>query len=199
MVRDSAMAANIVFLSEVLYPNEKIIIWAHNGHINYNLDNYTTFLWDDVRLMGNWLHEFYNDEIYTIGLYSLRGEFSWAGETFPLALPTSKNSLEAIGYQMNKKYLFFDIKNHNAGPGNEWLDELIYTRVGDGVGGFERIGEENFGHESLLLMAGYGLELYVRTPRARLAELSGGWRLRFGLERASFFDVTSGKALVQPS
>ena len=130
-IRDSAMAANIVYLLEEMYPNEKIIIWSHNAHINYDLDNYTTFLWDGVRFMGNWLHEYYYGEIYTIALYSLRGEFGWANDVYPLVLPTSKNAIETICYGMDKKYLFFDIKNHPSSPGNAWFDEMIYARQFD--------------------------------------------------------------------
>ena len=32
-VRDQAMADNVRWLSEVAYPGEKIILWAHNGHV----------------------------------------------------------------------------------------------------------------------------------------------------------------------
>jgi len=130
-IRDSAMAANIVFLAEEMYPNEKIIIWAHNAHINYDLDNYNTFLWDGVRLMGNWLYEYYPEEMYTIALYSLRGEFGWVGDEYPLILPTSPNSIEAIFYWLNRKYLFFDLKNHPPVSGNEWFDEMTYARQFD--------------------------------------------------------------------
>ena len=127
-IRDSAMASNIVYLVEEMHPNEKIIIWAHNAHINYDLDNHNTFLWEGWRPMGNWLHEYYSGEIYTIALYSLRGVFGWANDPYPLVLPTYENAIESICYGLNKKYLFFDIINHPPSHGNEWFDELTYAR-----------------------------------------------------------------------
>ena len=130
-VRDSAMASNIVYLFEEMYPNEKIIIWAHNAHINYDLDNHNTFLWEGLRPMGNWLYEYYFNEIYTIALYSLRGVFGWDNNQYHLVLPTNNNSIESICYGVNKRYLFFDIKNHPPSQGNEWFDNLTYARQFD--------------------------------------------------------------------
>ncbi len=128
-IRDSAMASNIAFISEVLYPNEKIIIWAHNSHVAYNLDMYSPWYYSGQRLMGNWLYEYFYNKIYTIGLYSLRGEFGYSGQTWPLELHPSPNSLENICYHTDKKYLFFDIKNHPPVPGNKWFDEMLYARI----------------------------------------------------------------------
>lgn len=108
-IRDSAMAANVVFLSETLYPDEKIIIWAHDAHIAYDMDHYTIMWYNGAKVMGSWLHDFYQNDVYTIGLYALRGEFGFAGQTWSLELPSSPSSLEAICYHANKKYMFFDI------------------------------------------------------------------------------------------
>ena len=38
-VRDETMADNVDFILEKLYPDEKMVIWAHNAHIRY--DNQT--------------------------------------------------------------------------------------------------------------------------------------------------------------
>jgi len=127
-IRDSAMASNIVFISEVLYPNEKIIVWAHNAHVAYDLDMYSPWYYSGQRLMGNWLYEYFYNKIYTIGLYSLRGEFGYSGETWPLEMQSSPNSLENICYHNDKKYIFFDITSHPPVPGNIWFDEMLYAR-----------------------------------------------------------------------
>jgi erythromycin esterase len=39
VIRDAQMARNIAWLSRVKYPNEKIIIWAHNFHISKQVDD----------------------------------------------------------------------------------------------------------------------------------------------------------------
>ncbi|MDZ7742602.1 MAG: erythromycin esterase family protein [Bacteroidota bacterium] len=121
--RDSAMAANIRFLKEVMFPDEKIIVWAHNAHIAYNLDNYSTAEWNGERMMGNWLLDYFDrKDLYTIGLYALRG---WLYADDSLRIPESSNSLEAICYSTHKKNLFFDIENHLPETGNEWMDQKI--------------------------------------------------------------------------
>jgi len=127
-IRDSAMASNISFLKEELYPGKKIILWAHNAHIAYypNL----TSIHSNYRNMGNWLLENYREELYTIGLYMLRGktntEYNWT--IIDVVLPTKSYSLEAILYHLRKKYIFVDVLNHPYENGNEWLYYNITTK-----------------------------------------------------------------------
>ncbi|MDZ7742604.1 MAG: erythromycin esterase family protein [Bacteroidota bacterium] len=69
-IRDSAMARNVSYLKNTLFPGKRIILWAHNVHINHDLD----YNYEYGRRMGSWLYEKYSNDIYTIGLYMLRGK-----------------------------------------------------------------------------------------------------------------------------
>ncbi|MGB0525186.1 MAG: erythromycin esterase family protein [Flammeovirgaceae bacterium] len=69
--RDVAMANNILWLTQNIYPNKKIIILAHNFHIStYN---------EDLLVMGEVLKEKLDKDIYTIGVFAGKGVF--AGNT----------------------------------------------------------------------------------------------------------------------
>lgn len=120
-VRDSAMAANISFLKEELFPDKKIIIWAHNYHVAHDPDHRAWY--SNAKNMGNWLVEKYREELYTIGLYMLRGktktDYDW--EIIDVELPTTSYSLETILYHARKKFLFIDVLNHPYNEGNKWM------------------------------------------------------------------------------
>lgn len=125
-IRDSAMGANVNFLKEELFPDKKIIIWAHNYHIEHNIDDLT-----HIKNMGSWLVEKYRADLYTIGLYMLRGKTT-SGKNMDIIdveLPTTTNSLEAILYYVRKKYFFIDVLNHPYNDGNKWMYYTISTKI----------------------------------------------------------------------
>ena len=127
-VRDSAMASNISFLKEELFPDEKIIIWAHNYHIAYDPDCQAWY--SNAKNMGNWLVEKYREELYTIGLYMLKGktktDYGW--DIINVEIPTTSNSLETILYHARKKAFFIDLLNHPCEKGNEWMYYTITAK-----------------------------------------------------------------------
>ncbi len=66
--RDAAMAENIDFISRELYPNQKMIIWSHNGHIgNGEITGAPS--------MGSLLKARYGDAYYAMGFDFKQGEF----------------------------------------------------------------------------------------------------------------------------
>jgi erythromycin esterase len=100
-VRDKSMAVNVRFLAEELYPDRKIIIWAHNGHIAEK----SPWPGSGIDNMGTYLVEYFGEDIYTIGLIGHRSIDSyWSLE----------NQLHLFG----KPYLFVDLsstgKNNNS-------------------------------------------------------------------------------------
>lgn len=63
--RDSCMAKNIIWLAEHLYPNEKIIIWAQNAHIDKSPNH--------KKMMGKLLAAHFKDQLYAVGFYMING------------------------------------------------------------------------------------------------------------------------------
>ncbi len=65
--RDAAMAENVRWLFEAKFPGQKIVLWAHNGHV-------ATAPIGGERSMGMHLRELYGDEMVVIGFASHHGE-----------------------------------------------------------------------------------------------------------------------------
>ncbi|HRZ42552.1 MAG TPA: erythromycin esterase family protein [Bacteroidales bacterium] len=131
-VRDSSMAANVIFLKDCLYPDKKIILWAHNYHIANTAFQHA--LYPDIKDMGIYLKDKYNYQLYTIGLYSLRGrtKTDWNWSVINIPVPTTANSLEALLYYCRKKSLFIDLENQIYCNGNKWM----YTTISAKTSGF---------------------------------------------------------------
>jgi len=64
--RDQMMAANVQWLAEP-FPNQKIVLWAHNGHVKADRSV-------SSRPMGNWLREALGDRLYVLGFAIHKGD-----------------------------------------------------------------------------------------------------------------------------
>jgi erythromycin esterase len=84
--RDSCMAKNIIWMAENLYPHEKIIIWAHNTHIDKNPSH--------KKMMGKLLAAHFKDQFYGIGLYMVNGTTALNNRKIIPVLEAPKGSLE---------------------------------------------------------------------------------------------------------
>lgn len=66
-VRDYSMALNVKWLAEQAYPGQKIVLWAHNGHVSKG--NYG----GPSRSMGSYLHEMFGNRMFVMGFASHHG------------------------------------------------------------------------------------------------------------------------------
>jgi erythromycin esterase len=95
--RDRQMAQNIEWLATQKYPGEKIIIWAHNGHIaksaGYDYDNAK----EENYMMGDFLFKqsAVAQELYVVGFTSYSGTVNW----------TTSNSMSTTVKKPAKKSL----------------------------------------------------------------------------------------------
>lgn len=69
MLRDSLMAENVISFAENEFPDSKIIIWGHNGHIEKEAGE-----GDNIKWMGHYLKEKYKDKYYALGMYAKSGK-----------------------------------------------------------------------------------------------------------------------------
>jgi erythromycin esterase len=67
--RDQAMAENVKWLVEEAFPNEKVVLWAHNGHVSAGSDM------PGLAPMGQQLRKIYGEQIRIIGFGFDRGAF----------------------------------------------------------------------------------------------------------------------------
>ncbi|MEM6640040.1 MAG: erythromycin esterase family protein [Pseudomonadota bacterium] len=120
--RDEGMAQNLIGLATAIYPDEKIIVWAHNAHLRHRG---TGFL--PERNMGSLVHAALADRMYTIGFYMYRGEHAFNDRrVVPVSAPQNF-SLEAIFHSRRLAWLFLDLENAQRTPGHEWIDAATPT------------------------------------------------------------------------
>ncbi|MBX7182296.1 MAG: erythromycin esterase family protein [Bacteroidia bacterium] len=71
--RDSIMADNLFWQLQQFYPNKKVILWAHNGHIDKTSPAGNPYKW-----LGHYIKERMMDASYHLGLFAQQGEtYEW--------------------------------------------------------------------------------------------------------------------------
>lgn len=121
--RDQMMAKNVEWLAREAYPKEKIVLWAHNGHVNKAERS-------GFRPMGAWLRESLGSTVYVLGFAINKGmvrAVTTEGERRiglveskipPAAGGTGTAVLSSAGLSM----FFLDLRNR-SGELAKWLAE----------------------------------------------------------------------------
>jgi erythromycin esterase len=120
--RDEMMAKNIEWLADVVYPDEKIVLWAHNGHVSTSAS-------EDYRFkpMGHWLRQRFGTAIYVTGFAIHTGTVRAVGSGGKTGLgthevPASKpGSGSGILSATGKPLFFLDLKFGSERALGAWL------------------------------------------------------------------------------
>jgi erythromycin esterase len=99
--RDQSMSENLAFILQALFPDEKIIVWAHNVHISKVHAR-------GAQYMGTLLPEEIKKESYIIGLHAYTGQFDYNSERVSLHEKTTR-SIEFILNTCNPIASFVDL------------------------------------------------------------------------------------------
>jgi erythromycin esterase len=119
-IRDLGMANNLDFLLDEMYPGKKVIVWAHNFHIQHR-ENTDTASATANHTMGTWVARRHRPELYTIGLFMYRGQAAHNDRRiYPIA-PSKSGSLESILHQAPWRYSFVDFSKPKRERGSEWI------------------------------------------------------------------------------
>lgn len=113
--RDSIMAANILWLIDEVYPNEKIIISGHNFHIaKYN---------EKEEVMGEFLKEkLGKNALYSIGIFGGTGEYANnSGKAEVMTMPTEKDDIQSIINNLSIDKSFLDLSRQKERRNNTWM------------------------------------------------------------------------------
>ena len=116
--RDSAMAENVIWLAENLYPHEKIIVIAHNYHIARSNEY--------EHVMGNILSNKYGKEMYAIGFFAGSGTYTGNSGKVEEMLPADTLALDIkhIVNRLKGSVNFINTPKQKQ-AGNAWLYENI--------------------------------------------------------------------------
>jgi len=124
-IRDAAMADNLAFLLRELYPDKKILVWAHNFHIRHAN---TATASNAQRTMGSFTVQQFRDELYTIGLYMNRGLAAFNDRTIYTISAAPAESLEWVLFNVGPPAVFVDFLHQTSEPGNDWIFKPVFTR-----------------------------------------------------------------------
>lgn len=115
--RDKAMAANVAWILDQ-NPGEKIVLWAHNGHV-----------WRGHGAMGSYLEDRFGDDHLAVGFATGEGEYAAinrdAGklQANPLQ-PPPEGSVEAICRASGLPRFVLDLRPAEKGsPASGWVHE----------------------------------------------------------------------------
>ena len=149
--RDQMMASNVEWLVKEAFPKEKIVLWAHNGHVSVHKS-------DLFRPMGSWLREKFGDRIYILGFAMNKGDVRaralengrMAGlTTSPVpASPAGTGSavLSAVGLPM----FFIDLKSTvNSDTLQAWLSQPHLFRGCGAIWNRDDAANSNMGSATL--------------------------------------------------
>jgi erythromycin esterase len=147
--RDKLMAENIKWIKEVLYPGEKIIIWAATEHTIYNrhLANFHNLLVDTgfafhsrfkynrgYKTMGTYIKDYYAEKVYNLGFTTLGGQVDYdrSGNSPSLAeISVGEHSLESFFVKLKVKNGILDL--HNKKLPAEIADSTLHHNI---IGGY---------------------------------------------------------------
>lgn len=101
--RDSIMAGNLFWLMDEIYPNKKVIVWAHNGHIGKKSTIGNPYKW-----LGQYVRERFGKSAFHIGLFAREGEtFEWWTKTTKPFNNNQSNDIENLSAVFENTFIGF--------------------------------------------------------------------------------------------
>ena len=122
-IRDRAMADNLAFLADEIYPGKKIIVWAANIHVRHANEQTA---WE-FPTMGGWLAKRFRDELYTIGLYPNRGTLPGARSVVAIDA-AEPGTMERLLSDAGASPMFVDLLSQPQNEGTRWMYEPMLSR-----------------------------------------------------------------------
>lgn len=128
--RDTAMAENLLWLLENPLAGRKVIVWAHNYHVQRDFANQRAAAAaakgsrSPAGPTGLHLARTLGRDLYVIGFLAHHGRYGYAGEE-PVDIATAEpGSLEGLLHAVGKPFLLLDLR---ALPGDHWLRAPLST------------------------------------------------------------------------
>ncbi len=129
--RDESMAENVKWILDE-NPSAKIVLWAHNGHIRKDNEDF------EYKSMGEFLSTWYGKKMIAIGFATAEGTYTALqkeGEKYVALdsgnnIMSKENSYESIFNTADAADFLLDIRNITKNTeGSEWLQEKKYFRA----------------------------------------------------------------------
>jgi erythromycin esterase len=119
-IRDEGMADNLDFLLDRMYPGRKVVVWAHNFHVEKRRGAAA-----EPSAMGHWVARRRGAEVYTVGLFMGRGVATWNDRSRYEIVAPPPDSLEAVMANAGWRMCFFDLAR---APADSWARMPLEAR-----------------------------------------------------------------------
>lgn len=134
--RDSLMAANLFWLMDEIYPDQKFIIWGHNGHIDKKSPEGNPYKW-----MGHFVQQRFGKAAFHIGLFAKEGEtFEWWTKTNKAFHHNQLDDLENSAAIYPISFIQFNNKSKNC----SWARQLMFGFEVESGGRLSFVPSERF-------------------------------------------------------
>ena len=134
------MAENVGWLLDSIYPNKKMIIWAHNAHIEKKPSTN-----QQIKLMGHYLRERYGDDYFSIGLFAMEGQAYrfWTNSAVDFS-NTENDNIEYIMSLPRHTISYLPIRNLEESISNKWMFETVRAFELENGGNIEFVPIDRF-------------------------------------------------------
>jgi len=123
-IRDEGMADTLTWLAHDLFPERKIIVWAHNYHVRHD----GPAIPPRARNMGSFIVQRHRDELYTVGLFMYWGQAAWNDRTLYTITQPLQNSLEALLGRTGTPASFVNLLGEAPSPGTAWMFQPVAAK-----------------------------------------------------------------------
>jgi erythromycin esterase len=125
--RDASMATNIKWILDQ-NPGAKIVLWAHNGHVNFGDDQ------GNYKPMGKWLREWYGNHMVVFGFAFNQGSFQAIEQGKGLhdfiIGPAPAGGFDAMLASAAIPLFALDLRQlPKTGPAADWFDQAHAART----------------------------------------------------------------------
>ena len=128
LVRDRAMADNLLWELEREGPEGRIVLWAHNGHLQK-----TPLVYGDMNMtrLGGFLDSMIGDDYVSVGFTYYQGADSgWASYQTDIPNPPRPGSLDEAMARVGLPMFVLDLRSvPREGLAYEWLNQLRGHRI----------------------------------------------------------------------
>jgi erythromycin esterase len=130
-LRDEWMGKNLIWLAEERFPKKKIVVWAATRHVAHGLKGVRGLdgaPYHDTKSMGEWVHEHFGRQCYTIGFAAHGGRGGrWFSGKWDLP-PPAPGSIEDTLFRYGKPRLFLNLRGPTPFDKPLHLGVLAYAR-----------------------------------------------------------------------
>ncbi len=165
-IRDAAMAENVAWMLEQAGPKSKIVLWAHNSHIAFEMPEFIN--------MGSQLQAKYHTDYLTMGFVFAAGSFQANGGDASPALqvfdlgPAPVTDVSAAFTRAGEALCIVDLRHVPPGPVARWFEAAHPMReLGAGFAG------EEFATHDQSLARRFSAVIFVAQTTAARANPSG--------------------------